>query len=281
MGIRIITDSTSDISAAQAKELGVTIIPLKVIFGDKEYREGVEITMEGFYDKLVKAEKLPTTSQPSPDDFLASFLEAKKANDSVIVILISGKLSGTVQSATIAKDLAEYEDIHIVDSQITITGLRFLVEYAVKLSREGKSAAEIVPILEDVKDRIVLLAMVDTLEYLHKGGRLSKSSAILGSLLKFKPIITLQDGVIGVVGKERGTNKGIAKMLEIMEERGQIDYNYPVYFGYTAEDSKTKQLMESVKDRYGVTNGSIHPVGCVVGTHAGPGACVITYIRKA
>lgn len=281
MGIRIITDSTSDISAAQAKELGVTIIPLKVIFGDKEYREGVEITMEGFYDKLVKAEKLPTTSQPSPDDFLASFLEAKKANDSVIVILISGKLSGTVQSATIAKDLAEYEDIHIVDSQITITGLRFLVEYAVKLSREGKSAAEIVPILEDVKDRIVLLAMVDTLEYLHKGGRLSKSSAILGSLLKFKPIITLQDGVIGVVGKERGTNKGIAKMLEIMEERGQIDYNYPLYFGYTAEDSKTKQLMESVKDRYGVTNGSIHPVGCVVGTHAGPGACVITYIRKA
>ncbi len=281
MGIRIITDSTSDISAVQAKELGVTIIPLKVIFGDKEYKEGLEITMEGFYDKLVKADKLPTTSQPSPDDFLASFLEAKNANDSVIVILISGKLSGTVQSATIAKDLAEYEDIHIVDSQITITGLRFLVEYAVKLSREGKSASEIVPILEDVKDRIVLLAMVDTLEYLHKGGRLSKSSAILGSLLKFKPIITLQDGVIGVVGKERGTNKGIAKMLEIMEERGQIDHNYPIYYGYTAEDSKTKQLMESVKERYGVKESSIHPVGCVVGTHAGPGACVITYISKA
>ncbi|MDF2904733.1 MAG: DegV family protein [Herbinix sp.] len=281
MGIRIITDSTSDISAVQAKELGVTIIPLKVIFGDKEYKEGIEITMEGFYDKLVKAEKLPTTSQPSPDDFLTSFLEAKKANDSVIVILISGKLSGTLQSATIAKDLAEYEDIHIVDSQTTITGLRFLVEHAVKLSREGKSATEIVPILEELKDRIVLLAMVDTLEYLHKGGRLSKSSAILGSLLKFKPIITVKDGVIGVVGKERGTNKGIAKMLEIIEERGLIDDNYPLYFGYTAEDSKTKQLMESVKERFGIANSTIHPVGCVVGTHAGPGACVITYISKA
>jgi DegV family protein with EDD domain len=280
MGVRIITDSTSDINAAQANKLGVTIIPLKVIFGDKEYREGVDISIEGFYDKLVKSEKLPTTSQPSPDDFLTSFLEAKEAKDSVVVILVSGKLSGTVQSATIAKELAEYEDIHIVDSLITITGLRFLVEHAAKLRDEGKSATEIAPILEELKERIVLLAMVDTLEYLHKGGRLSKSSAILGSLLKFKPIITLKDGVIAVVGKERGTNKGIAKMLEIIEDRGHIDTNYPLFFGYTAEDSKTKQLMESVKERFGFTNGSIHPVGCVVGTHAGPGACVITYISK-
>lgn len=280
MGIRIITDSTSDIDVVQAKKLGVTIIPLKVIFGDKEYKDGVDISIEGFYDKLVTAEKLPTTSQPSPDDFLSSFLEAKKANDSVVVILISGKLSGTVQSAVIAKELAEYEDIHIVDSQITITGLRFLVEHAVKLRDEGKSATEIALALEDLKDRIVLLAMMDTLEYLYKGGRLSKSSAILGSLLKFKPIITLKDGVIAVVGKERGTNKGIAKILEIIEERGHIDENYPLYFGFTAEDSKTKQLMDSVKERFGFTSGSIHPVGCVVGTHAGPGACVITFISK-
>ncbi|MDF2485395.1 MAG: DegV family protein [Herbinix sp.] len=281
MGIRIITDSTSDISAAQAKELGVTIIPLKVIFGDKEFKEGIDITMEGFYDKLVHAEKLPTTSQPSPDDFLTSFLEAKEAKDSVLVILISGKLSGTLQSATIAKELAEYDDIHIVDSLITITGLRFLVEHAVKLNREGKSVLEIVPVLEELKNRIVLLAMVDTLEYLYKGGRLSKSSAILGSLLKFKPIITVKDGVIGVLGKERGSNKGIAKMLEIMGEQGQLDDNYPVYYGYTAEDSKTKQLMDIVNQKYKIKHSSIHPVGCVVGTHAGPGACVITYINKA
>ncbi len=280
MGVRIITDSTSDISTAQALKLGVTIIPLKVIFGDKEYREGLEISIEGFYDKLVKAEKLPTTSQPSPDDFLTSFLEAKEAKDSVVVILISGKLSGTVQSATIAKELAEYEDIHIVDSYISVTGLRFLVEHAVKLRDEGKSAKDIAPILEELKERIVLFAMVDTLEYLHKGGRLSKSSAILGSLLRFKPIITVKDGVLAVVGKERGTNKGIAKMLELIEERGHIDTNYPLYFGYTAEDSKTKQLMESVKEQFGIANGSIHPVGCVVGTHAGPGACVITYVTK-
>lgn len=278
MGIRIITDSTSDINDMQAKELDITIIPLKVIFGDREYKEGIDITIEGFYEQLVKAEKLPTTSQPSPDDFLSSFLEAKKAGDSAVVILIAGKLSGTLQSAVIAKEMAEYEDIHIVDSQITITGLRFLVEHAVKLRREEKSAAEIVRVLEELKDRIVLLAMVDTLEYLHKGGRLSKTSAILGSLLKFKPIITLKDGAIGVVAKERGTNKGIGKILEIIEEQGGMDSNYPVYYGYTADDSKTKLLMESVNRRYHVGDAQIHPVGCVVGTHAGPGACVITYI---
>lgn len=280
MGVRIITDSTSDISAAQAKDLKITVIPLKVIFGDKEYREGVDISIEGFYDRLVKAEKLPTTSQPSPDDFLKSFLEAKEAKESVLVLLIAGKLSGTFQSAMIAKDLAEYEDIHIIDSQTTITGLRFLVEHAVKLSNEGMSARDIVPILEELMDRIVLLAMVDTLEYLHKGGRLSRSSAILGSLLKFKPIIQVKDGVIHVVGKERGSNKAITKVLELIGEFGDIDDNYPVYFGYTAEDSKAKLLMESVKQSYSLTETSLHPVGCVVGTHAGPGACVISYIRK-
>ena len=280
MGVRIITDSTSDISAAQAKDLKVTVIPLKVIFGDKEYKEGVDISIEGFYDKLVKSEKLPTTSQPSPDEFLTSFLEAKEAKESVIVLLIAGKLSGTLQSAMIAKGLAEYEDIHIIDSQTTIMGLRFLVEHAVKLSGEGMSAKDIVSHLEELKERIVLLAMVDTLEYLHKGGRLSRSSAILGSLLKFKPIIQVKDGVIHVVGKERGTNKAITKVLELIKEFGDIDDHYPVYFGYTAEDSKAKQLMESVKQSFALTETSLHPVGCVVGTHAGPGACVITYIRK-
>lgn len=280
MGIRIITDSTSDISTSQAKELGVTIIPLKVIFGDMEYKEGIDISMEGFYDKLVKVEKLPTTSQPSPDDFLVSFQQAKEAKDSVVVVLIAGKLSGTLQSATIAKEMVEYDEIYIIDSLSAITGLRLLVEHAVKLRNQGVSAAEIAQTLEELKDRIVLLAMVDTLEFLHKGGRLSKSSAILGSLLKFKPIITLKDGAIGVIGKERGTNKGITKILEVIDEIGVMDQNYPIYYGYTAEDSKTKLLMENVNQKYGLQHTPLYPVGCVVGTHVGPSACIITYIRQ-
>jgi len=280
MGIRIITDSTSDINMEQAKKLGITMVPLKVIFGDKEFREGIDITIEGFYDKLVKSEKLPTTSQPSPEDFVIHFDQAKEAGDSVIVILISGKLSGTVQSATIAKEMADYSSIYIIDSLNTITGLRFLVEHAVSLSAEGTEASEIALILEELKEKIVLLAMVDTLEYLYKGGRLSKSSAILGSLLKFKPIITLADGVIGVVGKERGTNKAIARVLEVIDENGTIDKNYPVHFGYTAEDSKALLLKEKVVEKYNLRQTQIHPVGCVVGTHVGPGACIITYVKQ-
>lgn len=280
MGVRIITDSTSDINLEQAKEMGITIVPLKVIFGDQEYREGIEITMEGFYEKLVTSEKLPTTSQPSPDDFLIHFKQAKDAGDSVVVILIAGKLSGTLQSANIAKEMSEYSQIHIVDSNTTITGLRLLVDHALKLKEQGIEAEKIAAILEELKERIVLLAMVDTLEFLQKGGRLSKSSAIIGSLLNFKPIITLKDGAIGVVGKERGANKGIARILEAIDEFGAIDQEYPVNFGFTAENSKTLLLKDKVSEKYNLKESEMYPVGCVVGTHVGPGACVITYIKK-
>ncbi|MDF2540411.1 MAG: DegV family protein [Herbinix sp.] len=280
MGIRIITDSTSDINQEQASKLNLTIVPLKVLFGDKEYREGIDISMEGFYERLVQSEKLPTTSQPSPNDFLEYFAEAKEAKDSVIVILISSKLSGTVQSAMIAKEMVEYSDIYIIDSLTTITGMRILIEHAVKIRDEGKSAKEIVDTVEELKDKIVFLAMVDTLEFLYKGGRLSKSSAILGSLLNFKPVITLQDGVIGVVGKARGVNNGLAKMLSSVAEMGDIDTNYPVKFGFTAENEKCKLLIDRVKNQYQIKEYGMYPVGCVVGTHAGPGACVITYVKK-
>jgi DegV family protein with EDD domain len=280
MAIRIITDSTSDISFEQAKKMDISIVPLKVLFGNQEYREGIDITIDGFYQKLAVSEKLPTTSQPAPDEFLEYFKQAKEARDSVVVILISGKLSGTVQSAMIAKEMADYPDIFIVDSLNTITGLRLLVEHAVRLREEGRGAIEIYETLEKLKDRIVLLAMLDTLEYLYKGGRLSKSSAILGTLLKFKPVISLKDGVIDVIGKERGVNKAIAKILESIKEFGAIDKDYPVNFGFTAEDSKCAVLKDKVTEQFGIKNCAMYPVGCVVGTHAGPGACVITYIKK-
>ena len=280
MSIRIITDSTTDINREQAQQLDITVVPLKVIFNDREYKEGIDITIEGFYEELVKAEKLPTTSQPSPDDFLGYFNDAKEAGDSVIVILISGKLSGTVQSALIAREMADYQDIHIIDSNNAVIGLRTLVEHAVKLRKEGRTVDEIVNAISTLKDKVVLLAMVDTLEYLHKGGRLSKSSAILGSLLRFKPILTLKDGVITVVGKERGVNKGIARILETMEEYGEVDRDYPVNLGFTAEGSKCVMLKDSLVKKYGLEGMRMFPVGCVVGAHVGPGACVITYIKK-
>ncbi|MGB4657693.1 MAG: DegV family protein, partial [Mobilitalea sp.] len=276
----IITDSTVDITIDQALKMGLTMVPLKVIFGSNEYREGIDISMDGFYQRLVHADKLPTTSQPAPDDFLIHFKEAKAAGDSVIAILIAGTLSGTVQSANIAKQIAGYSEIYIVDSLSTIIGLRLLVEQAVKLRDEGLSAAAIAENLEKMKSKIVLLAMVDTLEYLYKGGRLSKSSAVIGSLLNFKPILTIKDGAIAAIGKERGINKGITKILESMDEFGTLDKEYPVFVGFTAEDSKAMILKEKVVEKFSLQEVGMHPVGCVVGTHVGPGACMVAYIKK-
>lgn len=280
MGIRIITDSTSDLSIRQAASMNVTLVPLKVIFGDKEYREGADLTIETFYEKLIRAETLPTTSQPSPDDFLECFKEGKAAGDSIIVLLISAKLSGTYQSAVIAKEMADYEDIHIIDSNTTTCALRILVEQAVKLRDQGVKAEDIVAELIKLRDRVVLLAMVDTLEYLHKGGRLSKSSTILGTLLRFKPILNVKDGVISVIGKERGVNKAVGRIVEAISEFGEIDDSYPVHLGYTAQDDQCLLLKDKLEERFGLPDMAMHPVGCVVGTHAGPGACMITYVRK-
>lgn len=280
MGIRIITDSTSDIGIREAAGLGITVIPLKVIFDGKEYKDGIDITIDEFYEKLAAAECLPTTSQPSPDDFLEYFIEGKKANDSIIVIVIASKLSGTFQSAMIAREMAEYEDIHIIDSNATTCALRILVEQAVKLRDEGKGTEEIVETLIELRDRIVLLAMVDTLEYLHKGGRLSKSSTILGTLLKFKPIITVKEGAIGVLGKERGLNKAIGRVVDEIGVFGEIDTSYPIFLGYTARDEQSRLLRDKLNEKYGLMDLPMHPVGCVVGTHAGPGACMITYVKK-
>ncbi|NLL72362.1 MAG: DegV family protein [Clostridiales bacterium] len=280
MGIRIITDSTSDISIKQAAKMDINLVPLKVIFDEKEYKEGIDITIEGFYDKLVKADKLPTTSQPAPDEFLECFKEAKESGDSVIVIVLASKLSGTYQSAMIAKDMAEYEKIYIIDSKTTTVSLRLLIEEAVKLRDNGLAVEDIVTKLNDLKERIVLLAMVDTLEFLHKGGRLSKSSAIIGTLLRFKPIISLQDGGISVIGKERGVQKGIRRVIESINEVGDIDLDYPVHLGYTSQDDRCRLLRDKLLEERALDNLPMHPVGCVVGTHAGPGACVLTYVRK-
>lgn len=280
MGLRIITDSTSDISIEQAAQMNITLVPLKVIFGDREYREGADITIETFYEKLIKVETLPTTSQPSPDDFLECFQEGKAAGDSIIVLLISAKLSGTYQSAVIAKEMADYENIYIIDSNTTTCALRILVEQAVKLRDEGLRAEDIVAELTRLRERVVLLAMVDTLEYLHKGGRLSKSSTILGTLLKFKPILNVGDGVISVLGKERGVNKAVGRIIEAISEIGEIDDSYPVHLGYTAQDDQCLLLKEKLEERFKLHDMPMHPVGCVVGTHAGPGACLITYVKK-
>lgn len=280
MAIRFLTDSTADILPAEAARQGIDVVPLKVLFGEEAYRDGIDLDHETFYKMLAEAEKLPTTSQPTPEDFMPYFEKAKADGDQLICLLLAANLSGTCQSALIARDMCEYDGIYVIDSTQTVMGLRILVDLGLRLREEGKSAETIVAELEQAKDKIRLLAIVDTLEYLHKGGRLSAAVKVVGSLMKMKPIITLKEGAVGMAGKGVGVKGSLAAIMKLIGEELNYDRRLPVYYGYTAEDSLCQQLMAQTRELYGEHPTRCYSVGAVIGTHAGPGAAVIVYLEK-
>lgn len=279
MAIRILTDSTSDILPQEAQERNLMLVPLRVNFADAGYRDNVDITHEEFYEKLAASDKLPTTSQPTPEDFLTCFEQAKEQGDTLICILLSGGLSGTAQSAQIAKELCDYENIYVVDSRQATAGIRVLVDLADQLIREGKSAQEIVAELEQARERVRLYIMVDTLEYLHKGGRLSSSVAVVGTMLKVKPLLTLQDGVLSMSGKGVGLKDAMKGLLKLVGDELHADPRLPVYFVYSAKESNCAQLRALAEEKYGIQRTESHSVGAVLGSHVGPGAAAIAYLE--
>lgn len=278
--IKIITDSTSDIDLELAKELNVDIVPLNVIIDGKGYKDRVDLQPDEFYELLKDSSVLPTTSQPSPQDYLTVYEEAKKNKDSVIVLTLSSMISGTYQSAHIAADLAEYDDIHVVDTLSATLGLRLLAYKAVELRDQGKSVQEIVNTIEELKHRVQIFAAVDTLEYFYKGGRLSRTAAAAGTLLKLKPIVGLKEGAVAVFGKARGTSKTTAKVIELIHEFGELDENELVCIGYTEGAVGLDKFEEGLKEEFGFTKVIHGIIGPVVGTHAGPGAKGLAYFRK-
>lgn len=279
--IRIITDSTSDIGLDYAKELNIEIVPLKVIFNTAEYKDRIDLQPEKFYELLENCDALPTTSQPAPQDFMDFFEDVKQKKDSVILITLSSGLSGTYQNACMAKDLVEYEDIHIIDSLSATQALRLIVEKAVSLRDKGFSAEEIVKEIENYKTRVKIYGIVDTLEFLFKGGRLSRTSATVGSVLKLKPIIGFKEkGKLDVFGKARGTQKATDKLIDLIKQGNEIDLDEPVCIAYTGNNTSIEKFENKLKDELGIKNVKHGVVGPVIGTHAGPGACLITYVTK-
>ena len=275
--IYLITDSTSEITQEQAANQGLIVVPLHNMFGQEEYLDGVTISTEEFYKRLETVEELPTTSQPSPEEFLTHFNKVKEEGSSAVVITVSAKLSGTYQSACIAKDICEYEDIYIVDSLTVSIGLNCLVEHAKVLREQGLSAKNIAAELDAMKDKVKVFAMVDTLKYLKKGGRLSASAALVGTFLNIKPIIQVSDGVIGVAEKARGLNSAYKKVISLVEEKGGIDLSYPYCIGYSGDASAVESFKTYVQELTKQSTISNVAIGSTVGVHAGPGACGIAY----
>lgn len=278
--IKIMTDSTSDIDLEYAKKLNIEVVPLKVIFGQKEYKDRVDLQPEQFYDLLASSNSLPSTSQPSPQDYLDIYEKIKETKDTLIVITLSSVLSGTYQSACIAKDLVDYENIYIIDSLNATQGLRLIVEKAVQLRNNGLSAQEIVNVIEEYKTRVHIYAYVDTLEYFYKGGRLSKTSATVGTMLKLKPIVGLKNGTLDVFAKARGALKATTKVIDVIKEHGEIDLDEPISIGYTGDTSGLDKFENNLREEFGFDEVLHGYVGPVIGTHAGPGARLIAYVTK-
>lgn len=278
--IKIITDSTSDISLQLAKEMNIEIVPLIVRVDGNEYKDRVELSPEDFYKQLEEKDLTPSTSQPSPQDFLKVYEKAKEAGDEILVITLSSEVSGTYQSAMIAKELLEYNKIQIINSASATFGLRIIIEKALQLRDEGKTLEEIVAFLEDYKQKVHIFALVDTLEYFYKGGRLSKTSATVGTLLKFKPVVGIKDGKLELFANCRGTRKSISKIIELIHETGDIDLQEPVCIGYTGNSEGLDKFENLLKEEFHIENVIHGIVGPVIGSHAGPGGRVIAFVRK-
>ena len=279
MKTRIIVDSTTDL-LPEIKEK-VTVIPLTIYFGDEEYKDGVTINHKMFYEKLVETDVHPTTSQPSPVLFALEYEKAKEANESVVVITVSSKLSGTYQSAKIAAE--GYKNVYVVDSNSVAIGGGILTELALKYLEAGMEAKEIAEKLEAEKNKIVLVALVDTLEYLKKGGRISKTVAFAGSLLNIKPVIALEDGEIKMLGKARGSKMGNNLLIEEINKAGGVDFNKPLLLGYTGMSDF--MLIKYIEDsrrvwEKGRSEVPYTTIGSTIGVHAGPGAVAVAFFKN-
>ena len=277
--IRILTDSACDLSAQELEQYGITAVPLSVHFGDTVYREGQTLGINQFYELLQSTKEFPKTSQPSPSDFEGYFEAAKESGDEIVAVLLSSALSGTYQGAAIAKDLVEYDKIHLIDSHSATVGERLLLLQAVKMRDSGCSAAEIVDTLEALKGRICIWACLDTLEYLCKGGRLSKTAAGIGTLANMKPIITVTvDGNVAVQKKCIGQKRSMEQIVQLTEGR-RPDPDYPLFGLYTYDRSNCDALVERMGQRgYEIPAGNCLNIGPAIGSHIGIGAYGVAYI---
>lgn len=282
MAIKFIIDSASDILPSEAEALGLIHLPLKVLFGEQEFSDSVDLTHKEFYEKLIETDIFPTTSQVNPDAFATAFRKVTEAGDTAIVITLSGKLSGTYQSAMIAADDFEGK-VFVIDSESVTIGERILLQRGLALRDQGLSAAEIVEKLNEEKHHIRLLALLDTLEYLKKGGRISAAVAFAGNILSIKPVISIENGEVNLVGKARGSKKGNNLLRELIANCGGINFDKPFALAYSGlSDHLLQKYIEDSSEIWSTHTDKlpISSVGCTIGAHAGPGAVAIAFFEN-
>ncbi len=276
--VRIVTDTSCDLSLEQCKKLGVEMLPITVTFGEESYRSLIDLTNEEFYQKLATVKELPTTAQITPADFQRIFTPYRESGDDVVCLFLSSRMSGTLQAATVARGMLGATNIYLPDTMNVTFALGLLVIEAVKMRDQGMTGAQINQKILELVPRVRLFASVETLTYLKMGGRLSATSAMVASVLGICPVITLKDGLVEVAGKGRG-RKSTFKLIQNLIEKEPISADYAITVGYnTPENHKDfKAYMEETfkkRELYDLEIGSI------VGTHIGPGAVGLAYIKK-
>ncbi|MFF2093617.1 DegV family protein [Paenibacillus sp. NPDC058174] len=280
--IRIVVDSTCDIPLPVREELGIEMVPLKVLFGEETYLDYVTISSEQFYEKLAASSALPTTSQPSPSEFQAVYERVLQEDPgaSIISIHLSGAVSGTYQSAVIGKSMLEDEaDITVYDSKSASYGAGMRAVAAARMAAAGRSKEEIIAEIERLERETQLYFLVDSLEYLHKGGRIGRASALIGSLLNIKPILSLdKGGTVYSVDKQRGTKKAIQRIIDMLDQSFGSD-PVAITIAWTQGDAIAMDLCEQVKNKFNVQSVDFTTIGAVIGTHVGPGTSAVFMYR--
>lgn len=279
--VRIITDSAADFEPRELQLMNITCIPLKILMGDREYEENVNLSKPEFFELLAQLDDAPKTSQASPQILMDLFRDARQAGEEAIYITLSSALSGTFQTACMIRDDADWDGCHVVDSRNATGGQRLLVEYAVRLRDQGKTAAQIIEAVESIRDKIVLYACIDTLEYLYKGGRISQTVYKLGTMAQVKPIIRVSpEGKIEVPSKAMGMRKGIDFLCRKLEQQ-KPSKDHPLYVMYTPKTDNARILLERVRSMgFDVPDDRFISVGGAIGSHIGHNACGIVYVEE-
>lgn len=278
MRIGVVTDSTADLPKGYYQEYGIRMVPLTVHFGEETYKDGVDLTSEEFYAKLAASDVMPRTSQPSPADFAAVYEELARDFDAVISVHLSGKASGTLGAARLAASMVSPSlKVEVFDGRSFSTGTGLMALEAAKMARDGRSLPEIIERLTYIRDNLQVFFTVDTLEYLHKNGRIGKATAFLGSVLNIRPILKVEDGEIAPAEKVRGKSKILPKVIELMHERVPQGAPIRVAFIHSGQPELMKQWVDAITSEFVCVEPVFSMVGPVIGTHAGPGTIGLAF----